>query len=299
MKRTAALVMAAWTAAVSVSAQVGRIDWDNKNRQGDSIREILKGQPLPPAPQPREQDFRGGRGNDRGGDHRGGGGDRGDWGNRRGGRMNGRPERWDGSGIRAIAHKIDEEAARMLAVYAERSRSGNFFKKMSRQQGLAALDALSDAARRYHRELESRWSDPRETRENFRDLVRALDAAEDTMPMVYKGNEVRAQLACVSDAVEDLIRYYRFEDRFDNGPGGHHGSRPPRCEGVNFWGKWYEGGGCSIDGCWTYGGGCNTFGCWGYGGGCGVFGCWRQGGGCGVHGCVGGVPKLPSQPCRD
>ena len=216
--------------------------------------------------------------------------------------MNGRPDSWNSGGVRSLAHRIDEDAAKLYRDYDQVSRTGNFFKKMSRQQGLQLLSALSASARRFHQEVESRWSDPRETREDFRNLVRALDAAEDGMPMVYKGGDVRAQLACVSNAVEELIRYYRWEERLDGGHGGrggYGGGRPPRCEGVNFWGKWYEGGGCGINGRWTYGGGCNTFGCWGYGGGCGMFGCWREGGSCGVNGCYGGVPSLGSQPCSD
>jgi hypothetical protein len=311
MMRKAALVMACWTAVSAANAQVVRLDWDNKNRAGgDSIREQLRSvAPQPPQPvarqMPGQNDYRGG-------------GDRADWGSRRGGRMNGRPDSWNGSGVRDSARKIESDASKLLADYADKSRTGNFLKKISREMGLSALRTLDDAARRYEREVSSRWTDPLDTREAFRALVRALDAAEDALPMAYNGGQARAQLACVSDAVDDLVRYYRWEDRQDDrrddrgrGRGGNGGRRDddrgrggwerarPLCGGVNFYGKFYEGGGCTMDGCWTAGGGCNFYGCWETGGGCNFYGCWRRGGSCEFHGCVGQVAKLPSQPCSD
>lgn len=277
MTRTAALVLAAWTAAGAANAQVIRFDWDNGNRGGDSVREALRGQPAPREPQGRDvRDPRRGDGRERGQGPRGG---------RREDRMRGAPDRWDGGGVRRLARRIDLESEALYRDYEQNSRTGNFFGKISRAAGLETLRTLTEASHRFRREVDSRWSDPVETRENYLDLVRAIDKADDEFFLAYKSDTVRAQYRRVSDSVEELIRYYRRhgdgrDDRRDDGRRGGYGRE--RCEGVNFWGKWYEGGGCDIHGCWTYGGGCNSW------------GCWTRGGGCGIHGCVG---QVPSQPC--
>lgn len=282
MKRITVLVLAGWTAAASVNAQVIRFDGEGRGRPNESLRDQLRRHPAPPAPEGRDiQDPRHG-GRD---DGRGGGRDQG----RRGGRqdrMRGFPDRWDGRGVRRLAESIDRDANVLYRDYEQNSRTGNFFEKISRAMGLQLLSELSTAANRYRREVDSRWSDPVETRENYQELVRALDKADDEFFLTYRSGSVREQYRRVSDSIEELIRYYRYhdgdrrDDRHDRD--GRGGWGRARCEGVNFWGKWYEGGGCDIHGCWTYGGGCNTW------------GCWRQGGGCGIHGCVG---QVPSQPC--
>jgi len=268
MTRTAALVLAAWTAAGAANAQTIRIDFDNGGRGGDSIREALRGQPVPRAPQGRE--VRGGRG---GQESRRGGG--------RADRMRGSPDRWNGGGVRGLAARVEADAAALRRDYGQNSRTGNFFEKLSRAAGLQALDNVSDAARGFSRELNSRWSDPWETRENYLDLARALDDADETFRFAYKAGSVREQYRRVSDGVDELGRYYRRHDggygRPDDRPYGRE-----RCEGVSMWGKWYEGGGCGIHGCWKRGGGCSHW------------GCWREGGNCGIHGCIG---QVPSQVC--
>lgn len=273
MTRTAALVLAAWTAAGAANAQVIRVEWDNANRGGDSVREILGGQAVPREPQGREVRDRGGE-RDRGPRREPRGGRRED-------RMRGAPDRWDGGGVRRLAERIDIQADALYRDYDQNSRTGNFFGKISRAAGLETLRTLTGAAHRFRREVDSRWSDPVETRENYLDLVRAMDQADQDFFLAYKSDTVREQYRRVSDSVEELIRYYRWsgDGRRDDRRGGYGRAR---CEGVNFWGKYYEGGGCDIHGCWTYGGGCNSW------------GCWSEGGSCTIHGCI---RQVPSQPC--
>lgn len=293
MKRIAVLLLAGWTASGSVNAQVIRFDGEGRGRAHESLRDQWRNQPAPPAPQSREsRDPRRGERDDgpRGGHDQGRRGRRED-------RMRGDPDRWDGGGVRRLAERIDGDAGKLYRDYEQNSRTGNFFGKISRAAGLQLLSELSSASRRFYREVDSRWSDPVETRENYLDLVRALDKADGEFFLAYKSDSVREQYRRVSDSIEELIRYYRYrnDDRHDRDGRGGYGRE--RCEGVNFYGKWFIGGGCSFDGCWREDGGCNFYGCWERGGGCGFNGCWREGGGCNHYGCVGGVPKLPSQPC--
>ncbi len=300
MKKIAMLVLAGWTMAGAARAQVIRFDGEGGGRPNESFSDHWKNQPAPRTPAGREH--RDPRRDDgpRGGHDQG----RRD---RREDRMRGVPDRWNGGGVRRLAGRIDDDAETLYRDYEQNSRTGNFFGKISRAAGLQLLSELSSAARRFRREVDSRWSDPVETRENYRDLIRALDKADDEFFLAYKADTVRGQYRRVSDSIEELHRYYRFHD------GGGRGRYPVRCEGVGPWGRWYEGGGCGIHGCWTYGGGCSTWGCWSdgggcgihgcwtYGGGCSTWGCWREGGSCGIHGCVGGVGSrpVPSQPCAE
>lgn len=283
MKSITVLMLAGWTAAVSVNAQSIRFDGDG--RVNESLSAQLSNQPAPQAPPGREPRERG-PGPDQG------------WHGGRHDRLRGHPDRWDGGSVRRLAERIHEDADKLHRDYDEASRTGNFFQKISRAAGLQLLSELSSAAHRFHREVDSRWSDPVETRENYLDLVRALDQADDEFFLAYRADSVRGQYRRVSDSIEELIRYYRYRDggrdRDDRDRGGYGHER---CEGVNFYGKWYVGGGCDFNGCWREGGGCNFYGCWEYGGGCGFNGCWREGGSCNNYGCIGGVPKLPSQPC--
>mgnify|MGYP001603489182 CR=1 FL=1 len=116
---------------------------------------------------------------------------------------------WVGRRITTLAHEIEEASRALYSSYRGQSDTGNFFKKISRAQGLAALSDLSRAAEHFHRQVESRWQEPEHSREDFRALVRALDAAERIVPYAYHGDRVRGELHRVGQLIDGLIRVYR------------------------------------------------------------------------------------------
>lgn len=116
---------------------------------------------------------------------------------------------WIGRRITQLAHEIEEASRTLYHNYRAQSDTGNYLKKLSRAQAIASLRSLVESAEHFHRQAEGRWQEPEHTREDFRNLVRALDSAERIVPYAYRGERVRGELYRVGQLVEGLIRVYR------------------------------------------------------------------------------------------
>lgn len=87
---------------------------------------------------------------------------------------------------------------------------------------------------------------------------------------------------CFSDELKFLYRDLKGKAEGERG----NPRKNLQCAGVNFHGKFANGGGCEFHGCWYPGGGCN------------FHGCWYKGGSCNFHGCIKKAPKT-KKACKD
>lgn len=120
----------------------------------------------------------------------------------------GTPAPWSASQARRFAHELEETAERLYNTYRANSDTGNFFKKISRNAALYALDNFRSACRHFHAQIESRWQDPSHTREDFRRVLQTLDGV-DQVRYNYRFDRVAGEHREATRLAAGLAAYFR------------------------------------------------------------------------------------------
>lgn len=126
-----------------------------------------------------------------------------------GDRLFGNAGRWEGRKVKRLARRLNTAAATLYSNYRARSKTGNFFKKIRREAVKQELAKLTRATRTFNREIGRRWSGPHETRQNFREVLSAMDDVQGVMRWGYKTDRVKAEYREVKQLVNSLTRYFR------------------------------------------------------------------------------------------
>lgn len=119
------------------------------------------------------------------------------------------PIPWDGSGVKRLAHELEDASRQLYSNYRQRSDTGNWIHKQSRRAAIEALKDLVAAAEHFHQQVESRAQDPQHTREDFRRVLMSLDRVDRVLPGAYRSDRVRSEYHRMTQLAESMLRYYR------------------------------------------------------------------------------------------
>ena len=131
--------------------------------------------------------------------------------------------------VARLAHGVDE-LAEDLHEQAERNnrRPNRFFAQV-----LGDLHDLSNAASRFHNEVESYQRDPRHTRDDFQRLLSAYYALDESLQDIDPRSYIDRGVERIGQLLSQLDDYYGLDDRYSSGRRGRYDR-----DGGHGWGGW-------------------------------------------------------------
>ncbi len=107
--------------------------------------------------------------------------------------------------VRALAHQVEEKARHVHREAESRAHHGDYRER----RALADLHALEQKAAHFHRQVESYRRDPGHTRHDLQSLIRAFNAADNSLRWAHFNQHVRHDFETVRGSLQQLEWYYR------------------------------------------------------------------------------------------